>query len=369
MENYNGLHMDHPILMDDIPVCYAYLRAICSIREGLSFERIGAVQSRLFPELVDKYEIQFNGTKYCDLYMYAYHNECLPVIPEIIHHLNTHADNSIFNGLREKAYYGKADESASSFRSLVDVILLKNNIIKDNEVVWSKFKEDFYNELMQKLDYHYTFENLVMDAWKNMNQTYSASVKVQFIEDFYNQFHHMQLSKYAPDDIQNRNDRLETAYYQIIETINRIQTWLDNDLLRFRVQSELASIPGNFSKIDQCTTPFCAIILTCDTLGRYRIHYGLETNILKMLPENMASTLLRRIYEFTPGAMEVFVDVISFNMDCIKWFEELLEEAKTNERHKVIRVERNEYQSIADMLSQLELKEDVDEKRKWWFRR
>lgn len=369
MENDYGLHIDHPILMEDIPMCYAYLRTLCTIREGLSFERVGALQSNKFPELIDKYEILFNGAKLCDLYMYPYHNECLPSIPNIIHQLNPNADNSIFKSMQEKAYYGKGDEGASQFRALVDVILLKNNIITDNEVVWSKFKEDFYHELMQQLDYHNTFENLVLDEWKKLGQTYSATLKIKFIHDFHNQFHHLLLSKYAPDDIQKRNDRLETAYYQIIETINRIQTWLDHDFLRLRVQSDLASIPGNFIKIDQCTTPFCMIVLTCDTLGRYRIHYGLETNILKMLPDNMTSTLLRRIYEFTPGAMEVFVEIISFNMDCIKWFEEILEDAKTNERHRVIKVERNEYQSIADMLSQLELKEDIDEKRKWWFNR
>ena len=103
--------------------------------------------------------------------------------------------------------------------------------------------------------------------------------------------------------------------------------------------------------------------------GRYNIEYGIDSGILTMVPDNMASTLLRRIYEFTPGEMEPFIRIVSLNMDCITYFENTLSSVKNGAGYKLIEVERNEEKSIGDMLSKLELKDDVDEETKKWLKR
>ncbi len=103
--------------------------------------------------------------------------------------------------------------------------------------------------------------------------------------------------------------------------------------------------------------------------GRYRIVYGIDSRILNMVPDNMASTLLRRIYGFTPAELEPFVGFASLNMDCITYFENTLNRLENGDGYTLIEVERNEEKSIGDMLSKLELKDDVDEETKKWWKR
>ena len=148
---------------------------------------------------------------------------------------------------------------------------------------------------------------------------------------------------------------------------------MDNDLLRRRLEISASSNLGDnrhgFSRMNNCITSFCFISLGCDVFVRYNIEYGIDSGILTMLPDNMASTLLRRIYEFTPGEMEPFIRIVSLNMDCITYFENTLSSVKNGAGYKLIEVERNEEKSIGDMLSKLELKDDVDEETKKWLKR
>ena len=46
------------------------------------------------------------------------------------------------------------------------------------------------------------------------------------------------MSKFRTDFIQDRNEKIEKAYYSSIETINRIQGWLDDELLRTKIESD-----------------------------------------------------------------------------------------------------------------------------------
>jgi hypothetical protein len=87
-----------------------------------------------------------------------------------------------------------------------------------------------------------------------------------------------------------------------------------------------------------------------------------------MVSDNMASTLLRRIYEFTPGELEPFVGFVSLDMDCIKYFEISLHNVD-NEYCRLVEVKRNEEKSIQDMFNNLELRDDIDEETKKWLRR
>jgi hypothetical protein len=87
-----------------------------------------------------------------------------------------------------------------------------------------------------------------------------------------------------------------------------------------------------------------------------------------MVSDNMASTLIRRIYEFTPGELEPFVGFVSLDMDCIKYFEISLHNVD-NEYCRLVEVEKNEEKSIQDLFNNLELRDDIDEETKKWFKR
>lgn len=52
-----------------------------------------------------------------------------------------------------------------------------------------------------------------------------------------------------------------------------------------------------------------------------------------MLGEAMASTLIRRIYEYTPGQMSAFVRIGSLYHDCMETFNQILEDMETESFH------------------------------------
>jgi len=65
--------------------------------------------------------------------------------------------------------------------------------------------------------------------------------------------------------------------------------------------------------------------------------------------------------------MEAFVKIGSLYDDCITTFEDLLKRTETEPNHKIINIERHEEKSIDDMLSKLELKDNVGDETKKWF--
>jgi hypothetical protein len=367
-ENLNvsviGTEKDFPILMDSIASSYSYLDALCSIKEGLSYERIGTTISNNFPQLIDKYEFSFNGRRLCSLFVYAYHTDCVNSIPLAFKELNPNADNSIFKKKQTNKIEKEIDPRLVQFRIAIDFIILKNGFINDDDISWDQAKQNTLTDLLKELGYEENFETLIVAEW-NLYHKNTDSNKQGFITEFTNNFHNRKLATYTPAFIQDRNRKIEEAYSSIIETINRIQAWLNNEPLRVRIEIDLTN--DSISTIKQCATPFCVIYLVCDSIGRYSIAYALESRILDMLTNDMASTLIRRIYEFTPGELEGFVDIISLKADCIKLFEDNLERAEQDKNFKIIKVERNKEESISDMLSELELKDDIDEETKKWF--
>lgn len=152
-----------------------------------------------------------------------------------------------------------------------------------------------------------------------------------------------------------------------MKSLHRIQAWQDNEKVRVRIEADYLKSIKNFSYISQITTPFIVIILGCDSLGRFQLTYGLDSNYLIILPDDMASTLIRRIYQFTSDEMEPFVSIISLSMDCISMFENLLKESKSNQAIQIIEVQRNPFNSIEEMLNGIDLKDNVDEKTKKLF--
>jgi hypothetical protein len=204
-----------------------------------------------------------------------------------------------------------------------------------------------------------------------LKKNYSEIQKTDFTDFFSASFHNEKIVRYTPLFIQERNNKISSAYYSLIEIVNRIQAWLDNDLIRKRIEFDKSNAHRNilgFFELKKIITPFCFISLRCDVLGRYNLAYGIDSRILNMVTGNMASTLIRRIYEFTPGELEPFVGFDSLNMDCIAYFENFLKYVD-DENFKLKEVKRNEDKSIGDMFNNIKLNEDIDEETKKWLKR
>ncbi len=144
----------------------------------------------------------------------------------------------------------------------------------------------------------------------------------------------------APDYVQERNKQLMNAYNQLQITIERIQGWLEDEHLRTRIESDMTKRDNIQSTIYQCTTPWCILSIGCDEMGRYNIIYSLDQRIQEMISNQFASTFLRRINEFTPGAMEPFVTIGCLFEDCVSTYNKLLEESSNEPYHKVITKEK-----------------------------
>jgi hypothetical protein len=358
-----GLEKENPILVYSIASGYVYLDALCRISKELEYKRIGPVVVNGFPEVVDHYVFTCNGSFFCELYIYAYHNENQFVIPVPFKQLNPTIDERIFvlNHAGRQRYLS----------TIAEMALTKNGIIHYEQEVWGDDKQQVLSKLLADLGYEDELEKLLIDEYNEMKNHFSDIQKYDFIRFFTDRFHNKKLAQFTPVYIQDRNKKIHNAYNSIIETINRIQGWLNNEKTRKRIEITTLNTTSNilgFSTVNNCITPFCFVTLGCDTFGRFTISYGIDTNITHMVSDNMASTLLRRIYEFTPGEMEPFVQFVSLSMECVTYFENTLKHVH-DDNYQLIEVERHEEESITDLLSKIELKDDVDEETKKWFNR
>lgn len=353
-----GTKLESPILLKDIPETYAFLRALCKINMRLSFKRIGSVESGVYPNPLDKYEFFMDDDHFSYLFTYSYHHESIPLIPACFQDLNPEASNQLFENLEDDARRPTEPDQRVGLGAIVRLVLLKNGIIQDNDVKWSEEKQEGLIQIISHKGFSSNIEDVIMSDWYN-NQGLGVNLNIQDFEDlFVENFHHTKIAQFTPDYIQKRNSDLEKAFNQIKETVRRIQAWLDNENLRTQISLDHATTRLGYTYIQQFTTPFIALFLNCDEMGRYHISFALDTDYLNMLPADMASTLLRRIYEFTPGAMEPFVSIVDFNKDCISLFENLIEESKKDHTIQVRSIPRNPEKSIEDMLNGILINDD-----------
>lgn len=148
--------------------------------------------------------------------------------------------------------------------------------------------------------------------------------------------HNLSFESQAPVFVKERNQRFLKAYEQLITVIDRIQGYVSDEFLRMRIESDMKQKPGIQSTIFQCTTPWCIISLGCDTMGRYNLAYSVDHRIQQMIGEEMATTFIRRVYEFTPGDMGPFVRIGCLYQDCVELFQQLLKEQEQEAFHKVL---------------------------------
>lgn len=236
----------------------------------------------------------------------------------------------------------------------------KCNISKND---FSQKNEENHIKLLESLNYEDTFDKVVLKELNEYKKTNVNPSKSKFIADFFSIFHHKKIAEFTPEFIQSRNTKIESAYNSIIECINRIQGWLDNEKSRIKIESVYSNSPNHLSTIYQCTTPFCIISLGCDQFGRYNIVYTIDYRIKEIVGNDFASTLIRRIYDFTPGEIEPFVNINSLHGDCINTFEDILQLSKTERNHKITQKERFEGKSVNDELKKI-LRDDLDDETK-----
>lgn len=358
-----GLVKENPLLMYSIASGYVFLDSLCSVADGLTYQRIGPVALPVFPHPVDHYIFYLNEKEFCDIFIYAYHKENEIIIPEPFKKLNQNINEGIFK-LNHSGYY-------RYLMATVELVLTKRGILFYPEDIWSHEKEYVLNKLLKDMGYEDELEKLIYDQYQLEITASPQITKNGFAQLFAMGFHNKLLASYAPDYIQERNKDFLSAYDYIIETINRIQAWQDHELVRKRIEIDTFNSKHynlGYFDIKKCVTPFCVISLGCDMFGRYNISYGIDSQIQEMISDNMSSTLIRRIYEFTSGTMEPFVRFTSLNMDCISYFHHFLKNVHF-ENYNLVVVKRHEEKSISDMLRNLTPSDNIDPITKKWLNR
>lgn len=82
-----GLKTTNPILLNSIPSSYAFLNKLCTIKEGIEYERRGCLSASGFNKPIDRYTFTISGNFLADIYVYPYHSKNVEKIPFPFLHL------------------------------------------------------------------------------------------------------------------------------------------------------------------------------------------------------------------------------------------------------------------------------------------
>jgi hypothetical protein len=260
----------------------------------------------------------------------------------------------LFNKKKESEPNKKEIESSSNpsllpFEMLVLTYLENNGVDKLGNFTGKKVelttKDIEWIELTLKaagLFENQFLERLVLEEWSQQKELNNNLIPIEFSKEFVINYHNTKIEKFAPEYVIERNRKISAAYYNLIITIEKIQGCLNDEGLRTRIESNFTKRKFIKSIISQCTTPFCIISLGCDEMGRFNLVYSVDYRFQEMISEVFASTLIRRIYDFTPGEMEPFVRIGSLCQDCIQLFNQLIEESKNEDYHKIVKKEKHD---------------------------
>jgi bacterioferritin-associated ferredoxin len=246
--------------------------------------------------------------------------------------------NNLFTkkGQKERADVqnsNSTDPSKEMFKKLVLSYLLQNGI--SDVPLQASNNRDFISDALEHLGFSDLMEKVIMKKWHESKNLAPAV----FSEEFVNDYKYFYLAEFAHEDVIKRNNQLVEVYDKIIAYIMDIQSYLENEELRTRVESDFRTYHDAMATMFQCTTPFCMVSLGCSTKGRYNIMYSLDYEILQMIPNSAVNDLLRRIYELTSGELVEFLRIGSLCTNCVQVFKTLVTEAGTLSYHKLIRQE------------------------------
>ena len=207
---------------------------------------------------------------------------------------------------------------SDDFYTLISTILNKTNLGPINEV------NDKISELMETLDLMPEFQEYLLDKYKEYLSLYPKHTQEEFIISFGAQFKNTDLLELLPFHIRKINIKVEQAYHEIVKSIKEIQKEIPQSNLRTIAESDLTKVNINRTKLQQCNTPFCLVVLKCSGYGQYNIVYAIDQNVIEQIGNTLTSNLLRKIYEHTSHELSKILQVYSLKDDCFSDFEEVL---------------------------------------------
>lgn len=211
-----------------------------------------------------------------------------------------------------------------NFRDLIKLFVSPSNPFLDGESV----KE--YEELRDSLHYNLNLDQTIDQLKESFFIKFPDATNSEFIDWFVSAFHNSWLTEHCSDQIKDRNQKVYQAYLNILETLNRTQSWLKEDKLRTRIEILWQDRGGSYNLLHHTVTIFCDIALACNQKGEYYISYNLDYRCQEMIGKFFTNTLLRRIYEFTTGDLEPYLKLSNLLYDGMDLFADLLEESKSD---------------------------------------
>ncbi len=218
---------------------------------------------------------------------------------------------------------------SDDFHTLITTILNKTNLGPINEV------NDKISELLDKLDLMPEFEGFVLRKYKEALHLQSTTTQEQFVLAFGAKFKNTDLVELLPFHAKKINFKVEQAFYDIVTSIKEIQKEIPQSNLRTIAESDLTKVNINRTKLHQCNTPFCLIVLKCSGYGRYNIVYAIDKNCIDQIGNELTSNLVRKIYEHTTHELSKFLHVYSLNDNCFSDFEEVLKMSASKDFIKI----------------------------------
>jgi len=218
---------------------------------------------------------------------------------------------------------------SDDFHTLIATILNKTNLGPINEV------NDKISELLDTLDLMPEFEGYVLRKYKEELNLKATTTQEQFVIAFGAKFKNTDLVELLPFHAKKINFKVEQAYYDIVSSIKEIQKEIPQSNLRTIAESDLTKVNINRTKLQQCNTPFCLVVLKCSGYGQYNIVYAIDQNVIDQIGNTLTSNVLRKIYEHTSHELSKFLHVYSLKDDCFADFEEVLKMSASKDFIKI----------------------------------
>ncbi|WP_185216068.1 hypothetical protein [Sphingobacterium mizutaii] len=217
------------------------------------------------------------------------------------------------------------DNYQSILKNLILQFVSPSNPILDGE----SLKE--YEKLRDSLHYNLTLDQTIDQLKESFFIKFPDATNSEFIDWFVSAFHNSWLIEHCSVEIKDRNQKVYEAYLNLLETLNRTQSWLKEDKLRTRIEILWQDRGGSYNLLHHTVTIFCDIALACNQKGEYYISYNLDYRCQEMIGKFFTNTLLRRIYEFTMDDLEPYLNLNSLQVDESDNFTEALKESRDNE--------------------------------------
>jgi hypothetical protein len=218
---------------------------------------------------------------------------------------------------------------SDDFHTLITTILNKTNLGPINEL------NETIECLLDTLDLMPEFQEYLLEKHKVYQSLKPTHTHEEFIMSFVAQFRNTDLVELLPFHAKKINFKVEQAYYEIVSSIKEIQKDIPQSNLRTIAESDLTKVNINRTKLHQCNTPFCLVVLKCNGYGQYNIVYAIDKNSIELIGNELTSNLLRKIYEHSSNELSKFLHVYSLNDNCFTDFEEVLKMSASKDFIKI----------------------------------